>query len=271
MSVAAPDIAGIALLTHPAVLHGLLGGPLQLPVGDLPINSRIALAFSAGVATFFAPCAYPLLPGYVAYFLGTEEGEAELTRGGRARRAALVASVTSAGFFLVYAVLAGVIAAFGAGALPLGSISILELVVGAGLIVLGSLMAAGRVGMGQLHVVLPERERSVGGYFAFGVVYAAAAAGCAAPIFVGVASFAVFTAPPALAAAMFVAYALGMVLLMFLVTGLAALGRDTLLKTVSRRSGLINRVAGVVLVAAGVVQIYLFLFRFGGLELLGLA
>jgi len=248
-------------------------GPLQVPgVADLPVSPRVALAFSAGVATFFAPCAYPLLPGYVAYFLGSEDDNAGARPPlARLRRAGVVAVVTSAGFLLVYAVLAGTIAALGASALPLQRISVLELVVGTALVVLGVAMALGRVEMGQLHVTLPARRRSVGGYFAFGIVYAAAAAGCAAPVFVGVASVAVSGAPPALAVAMFVAYALGMVLLMFLVTALAALGRDTVLGAISRRSGLMGRVAGVVLAAAGVVQVYLFLFRFGGLELLGLA
>lgn len=244
---------------------------------DLPVNPRVALAFSAGVATFFAPCAYPLLPGYVAYFLGgedepsTRDGRLPAAALSRLRRAAVVALVVSAGFFLVYAVLAGLIAAAGASALPLQQISVLELVVGAALIALGVAMALGRVEMGQLHVALPERRRSVGGYFVFGVVYAAAAAGCAAPVFVGVATFAVSAASPALAVAMFGAYALGMVLLLFLVTALAALGRGTLLRGLSGRSGLLTRLAGVVIAAAGVVQVYLFLFRFGGLELLGLA
>ncbi len=265
-------VADLALALPGAVTVPTGAGPLQLPTAtDLPVNPRVAFAFSAGVATFFAPCAYPLLPGYVAFFLGSEDDEGDAAMVARLRRAAVVAAVTSAGFFVVYAGLAGAIAALGASALPLQSISVLELVVGTGLVLLGVAMALGRVGMGQLHVALPERRRSVGGYFAFGVVYAAAAAGCAAPVFVGVASFAVFSAPPPLAAAMFVAYALGMVLLMFLVTGLAAVGRDTLLRSVSRRSDAISRVAGVVIAAAGVVQIYLFLFRFGGMELLGLA
>jgi cytochrome c-type biogenesis protein len=247
-------------------------GPLQVPgVADLPVSPRVALAFSAGVATFFAPCAYPLLPGYVAYFLGSEDDDAGARPpSARLRRAGVVAVVTSAGFLLVYAVLAGTIAALSASALPLQRISVLELVVGTALVVLGVAMALG-VETGQSHVTLPARRRSVGGYFAFGVVYAAAAAGCAAPVFVGVASVAVSGAPPALAVAMFVAYALGTVLLMFLVTALAALGRDTVLRAISRRSELMGRVAGVVLAAAGVVQVYLFLFRFGGLELLGLA
>ena len=45
---------------------------------------RLGFAFSAGVATFFAPCAYPLLPGYVAFYLGDAGPSATL--GGRPRR-----------------------------------------------------------------------------------------------------------------------------------------------------------------------------------------
>ena len=50
---------------------------------------RLGLAFSAGVATFFAPCAFPLLPGYVAYYLGHGAGDATpSSRPTRVRRAA---------------------------------------------------------------------------------------------------------------------------------------------------------------------------------------
>ena len=33
----------------------------------------VAFAVTSGVGTFFAPCAYPLLPGYVGYYLGEED------------------------------------------------------------------------------------------------------------------------------------------------------------------------------------------------------
>ena len=35
----------------------------------------VAFAVSAGVATFLAPCAYPLLPGYVGYYLSQEDAD----------------------------------------------------------------------------------------------------------------------------------------------------------------------------------------------------
>lgn len=231
------------------------------------IDPIVVFAFGTGVVTFFAPCAFPLLPGYVAYFLGSEDG-GTLSIERRLVRAVVVGLVTSLGFFLVYAALAGTAVAVGTG--PLGNIAILELVVGVVLIVLGIAMAAGRFDMTQLHVQLPERRRGVLGYFLFGVVYAVAAAGCTGGVFLGIATVAL-TKTPAVALGTFVAYALGMSLLMIALTLLSAVGRATLLKRVARRTGLITRVAGVVLVIAGIVQIYFYLFVFGGLRTIGLA
>lgn len=229
--------------------------------------SQLSFAFSAGVFTFLAPCAYPLLPGYVAYFLGDPgEGSATPPLATRLRRAVVVAGVTSLGFFLVYAVLAGIASAVGASALS--DVSTLELVVGTLLVVLGAGMATGRF-QPSTHLPLPERRRSVGGFFAFGVVYAAAAAGCTAPLFVAIAGVAL-NAGPTGAVLLFGAYAAGMSLLMLAVTLLAALGRAAILRRLSASTGRLTRVAGVVLVLAGLVQLYYFLFVFDGLATLGL-
>jgi len=230
---------------------------------------RLGFAFSLGTATFFAPCAFPLLPGYVAYYLG-KTGDDDATRPlrGRLVRAGVVGVLTSLGFFLVYAVLAGVVLAIGTRALS--NVSVLELVVGVLLIVLGIGMATGRLQASSLHVRLPERQRSASGYVLFGIVYAAAAAGCTAPLFIAIASLAVGSGPAATVVTLG-AYAAGMSVLMIGVTVLSALGRDTLLRRISARTRRITRVAGAVLVVAGVVQIYYFLFVFDGLRILGLA
>lgn len=228
---------------------------------------RVGFAFTAGAATFFAPCSFPLLPGYVGYYLGQSDGSADPV-GTRLRRAGVIGVVTSLGFFLVYAVLAGVVVAVGTRVLT--NISVLELVVGALLILLGGAMALGRFDPSALHVQLPERERSPSGFFLFGVVYAAAAAGCTAPIFVAVATLGLSSGPVG-AILTLGAYAAGMSVLMIAVTGLSALGKDTILRRASRNTGRISRAAGVLLVLAGIAQIYLFLFQFDGFRILGLA
>jgi Uncharacterized conserved protein len=67
---------------------------------------RLGFAFGLGTATFFAPCAFPLLLGYVGLYLG-RDGERRTTVRRRLLRGVVVGGVTSAGFFLVCTVLAG--------------------------------------------------------------------------------------------------------------------------------------------------------------------
>ncbi|WP_338729000.1 cytochrome c biogenesis protein CcdA [Haladaptatus sp. DJG-WS-42] len=228
---------------------------------------RLGFAFTAGVLTFFAPCSYPLLPGYVAYYLGTASDD-ERAVSNRLSQAIFVGLLVSVGFFLVYAALVGLVLAVGTRAFA--NISVLELVVGTLLILLGGVMALDKT-PSFLHrtIQLPERNRSSTGFVLFGVVYAAAAAGCTAPLFIAVALSAL-AAGPTTAFATLGAYAAGMSLLMILVTAVAALGRHTLLTKLSQNTGRVTRAAGVLLVLAGLVQIYLFLVAFDGLRLLGL-
>lgn len=226
-----------------------------------------AFAFSAGALTFFAPCAYPLLPAYVSYYVGTSSRPESADRpGGTAAlgRAAGVALLVSVGFFLVFAALAGIVATLGPRLLA--DIAVLELIVGGLLIVLGVAMLAGWHPGATIR--LPRRRRSVLGYVGFGIVYAVAAAGCTAPVFIAV-GLEALSAGPGGAAVTFGAYLAGMSALMLVVTAAAALGRETVLARA--RSLPIDRIAGTLLVAAGIVEIYLFLFRFDGFRTLGLA
>lgn len=227
---------------------------------------RIGFAFAAGAATFFAPCAFPLLPGYVVYYLGRGDGSETTPLPARLGRAAVVGVFASLGFFVVYGALAGIVASLGAGALA--DIATLELVVGALLVVLGLAMASGRFDS-SLHVRLPERRRSAGGFFLFGVVYGVAAAGCTAPVFVGLALFALGSGPLG-AAVVLGSYAAGMATLMVAVTLLSAVGRAGLVRTLSRNTGRVSRLAGSLLALAGVTQIYLFVFDFDYLGILRL-
>lgn len=222
---------------------------------------RIGFAFSLGMGTFLAPCALPLLPGYVAFFIGRESDGTSRPIRARFGHALFVALLTCLGFVAVFAVLFGIATALGAQVL--GNIALLELVVGTLVIVLGVLMASGRFDPTLFHVTLPERRRGPVGYFAFGVVYAVAAAGCTAPAFIGIVSFGL-AAGPTQAIAICTAYAAGMSVLMVGVTILAAIGRDALVRYLVANTGLVTRVAGVVLVCAGIAQLYWYLFVFDG-------
>jgi cytochrome c-type biogenesis protein len=247
-------------------------------------TAQLWFAFLLGGSSFFAPCAYPLLPGYLAYFLGTADSAtagAGATGGagtagvvgtggtagtlGTVGRAAGIGLLVSLGFWLVYAVLGGLVLAVGTAALQ--DIILLELVVGPLLVVLGTAMAAGRTP--SFRISLPERRRSKLGFVLFGVVYAVAAAGCTALLSFSVVVGAL-TADPMLGLWTLLSYVAGMSAVMVAVTVAAGLGKDAILRRLSANTGRIERVAGVLLVVAGLAQIYLFLFRFDGLALLGL-
>jgi cytochrome c-type biogenesis protein len=222
-------------------------------------------AFSAGAATFFAPCSYPLLPGYVAYFVGADDADADTVRS-RLWRAVAVSGYVLLGFAVVYAALAGIVATLGTRVLA--DVVLVEPVVGLVLVVLGTAMALG-INRPVGHVRLPERRHSRRGFVLFGVVYAVAAAGCTAPLLLGVAG-ASLQGGPGTAVLGLGSYAAGMATLMVAVTVLSAVGRDAVLRRLSAKTGHVTRLAGVLLVLAGGAQLYLFLFRFRGLARLGL-
>jgi len=227
---------------------------------------ELGFAFSLGTATFFAPCALPLLPGYVAYFLGQDDGTARQTLGKRVLNGLVVAAVTSLGLLSVFALLAAV--AFVLGERVLRNVAVLELVAGVVLIVLGTGMVTGRLSQLSVRIRLPERRSGPVGYFSFGVVYAAAAAGCTGPLFIGLVSLAL--ANPVNAVSILGAYAAGMVSLLVVVTLATALGRDTLVDRLATSGQQVTRFAGGILVIAGVVQLYFFFVVFDGIQGLAL-
>jgi cytochrome c-type biogenesis protein len=215
--------------------------------------AAVAFAAGAGVATFLAPCAYPLLPGYVGYYVGREEA----TLGGALARglAATAGGLAALGAVLVVAV--------GAGGALLSDVpvAVLDPLVGGALLVLGLLVAAGRAP--ELRLPLPERRRSVAGFAVFGAGYGLAAAACVVPLLVGVVARA--SALPAATAALVVgSYALAAALPLLSVTLLAAVGSD-LLRAASDRVGPVHRVAGATMAVAGAAQVVRSLVFLGAL------
>lgn len=118
-------------------------------------------------------------------------------------------------------------------------------------------------------VILPARKRSSLHYLGFGVLYAVAAAGCTAPLFIGIAATAL-TANGGLGVLVVAAYGVGLALPLVGVTVATAFGRDAFVRELSARGGRLHRAAGVLLVLAGLVQVYVYLFQFDGLSALGL-
>ncbi len=205
----------------------------------------LLFALTAGFGTFFSPCAYPLLPGYVGYYVSQTEGT------GRSLGGPLLRGITAGvGIFLTFAVSIGLV--FTVGYHTVAGIELLEPIVGVALLVLGALVAVDRAP--SLSVPLPKRRSSVLGFGVFGAGYAVAAIGCVVPLFVGVVGRAL--ALPTGGALLVLGTYVGTVLvLMVALTVVAGVGVATGAGRLSARASLLKRAAGVVMVAAGIGQL----------------
>jgi cytochrome c-type biogenesis protein len=209
-------------------------------VVDAGFLGTFGFAVGAGLATFFAPCAYPLLPGYVGYAVRGETGlGGAVVRGLAASLGAVVTLSAVGGLLLVV------------GQRLARHLTLLEPLAGVALVVLGALILAGRAPMVRLR--LPERRGSVAGAAVFGGGYALAAAGCVVPVVLGVLTQSL-TLAPAPAAVVLGGYAAATALPLTGVTLLAAVGSDVL-RAGSAHAGTVERLAAVVMILAGGAQV----------------
>lgn len=211
------------------------------------VTATATLALGAGVATFFSPCAYALLPGYVGYYVSATTNDPDAVPLGGAVARGIAASL---GVVAVFALLAGAILLVGR---PMETIlTALEPVVGVALIALGLAVVTGRGP--TWHTALPQRRTSTGGFVLFGAAYAIAAAGCVAPLFLAIVLRAL-TYPAGSALVVLGAYAAGFSVLMLAATVAIAVGRNALLERLLDHRDLLETGAGVALILAGIGQL----------------
>jgi cytochrome c biogenesis protein CcdA len=208
-------------------------------------------AFAAGLVASVNPCGFAMLPAYAGFFLGID---AE-TSGRRAVTRALgVAGIMSLGFLAVFGAF-GILLGLGGqsihGAVT-DSVPWIAIVVGAALVYLGVMLLMGW----EMKVNLRTggrgtNERGVRNVFFFGASYAMASLSCALPVFLIVITQSVTADTFIGAFGSFIAYAVGMSLVITAVTVALAIGRDSLVNRIRRLSHQANRIAGVLLVVAG--------------------
>ncbi len=214
----------------------------------------LAVAFATGVATFFSPCSVALVPAYVAWFVGLDGSEAEGAGAGGVR-AGVRFGVASAGgilavFLLFGALVLGLRAV--AGGTPAGvgeAARTLAVGVGVVLVVLGGLMLVDRSPSVSLPLRAP-RERTVSGMVGFGAVFALGSLGCSLPLFLAVSAQAL-SAGPVGGVLTFLAYGLGVAVLMLAVAVLLTVARERTEAWVREAVPRVRVASGVLLVAAG--------------------
>ncbi len=216
-------------------------------MSDVTLATNLPFAITAGIATFFSPCSYPLLPGYVGFYIN-QSGTDEASLGGAGVRGV----VAGLGVLATFGVLTG--AALFVGQSALSDITLFEALVGGLLVVFGLLVVSGHAP--SISLPLPKRRSSVLGFGVFGAGYALASAGCVAPIFLAVVARAA-SLPTETASLLLAAYAGTVAILMLSVTVATGVGLVTNAGRLSAYSGGLKRLAGVVMILAGLGQLYL--------------
>jgi len=212
----------------------------------------LLLAFSAGLVATVNPCGFAMLPSFVAYFLGTEDDR--FVHASAAHRALLglgLGLALTVGFLAVFLTI-GLVVSFGGRALlplmPWGT-----LVVGVLMIGLGLWVASGRsLGLALPHVGPVRPGRSVGAIVLFGAGYAVASLGCTLPIFLVVVGSALTSSGPLAALLLFVAYGLGMGVVLAAVSLAAALCQSVLISRLRAVLPYVGRLSAAILIVAGI-------------------
>ncbi len=223
----------------------------------------LGYAFGAGMVAAVNPCGFAMLPAYLGLYLGTNEGQFIRTSARRRfAQALLVASAVSAGFVTLFGV-AGLIIAAG-GSFVVGAFPWIGLSIGALLVNLGLWLLTGRT----LYAGLTERlavrlghpgQKGIRGFFLFGLTYGTASLSCTLPIFLSVVGSALTVQGYLSGVTQFVSYALGMGLVIVVLTLALALFKGVVVGLLRRTLPYFQTLSAVLLLLAGVYLVYYWL------------
>ncbi|MDD5503143.1 MAG: redoxin family protein [Candidatus Thermoplasmatota archaeon] len=226
----------------------------------IAVSGQNLLIFSylLGLLMFFAPCALPLLPGYMGYYMSKHGDKATVPS---SIKNGLVAA---SGIFAIYLLVGGLTSIVGAAASDI----ILSIVpfIGGLLIILGILMF--------FHIQIPTQWFSnlVGkikslfvkknaedgqqaaakqkGLFSYGLIYGSASMGCSISVFIGIVAVALMTGPLYAFLAL-VMFGLGMATLMVAVTVIIGLAKRAIVQKFVGAIGVMNKISALLLVGVG--------------------
>ncbi len=211
------------------------------------MNDDLVFALGAGMLATVNPCGFAMLPGYLTMVVA---GNDDASRVARVGRAVAAGALMTAGFVAVFGI-------FGLLSLPLRGalqqyLPIVTMVIGAVMVVVGVLLLAGR----QLTLLLPKPARgapttrlvSMAGY---GVAFAVASLSCTIGPFLAATGIALRGGDLTTGLATFVAYALGMGLVVAVLAVAAALASTAVATGIRRVLPYVPRIGGVLLLVTG--------------------
>ena len=219
--------------------------------------NTVTLAFAAGLVAAINPCGFALLPAYLAYYLGLTGTDPDAgPQRPNALRALSVAGAMSLGFVVVFGVIGAVwsvVGSFVGGRLPWVTVVLGILVVIAGIAM--TFGAQPVLHLPQYHAKKGNADE-LASMFLFGVSYATASLSCTLPVFIALITTTFSRESVITGMAAFVAYALGMSVVVAVLTLAVSFARQGIVNRMRSVLPYVGRIGGVLMVIAGAFVVY---------------
>ncbi len=267
-------LAVVGALFTDSATGGLVGGVEGLSssastsLGTLGALLPLGFAFGAGMVSSVNPCGFAMLPAYLGLYTGSLDGsEKDTPLARRIGKGLLVGSLVMAGFILLFGIVGLLI---GGGARSIVTIfpwiglgvGVVLAFAGAWLLQGGKLYSA-LAGRAASHIGDPSSV-SIKGYFLFGLSYGIASLSCTLPIFLAVVGTSLASGGLLAAAGQFVAYAMGMGLVIMVLTLGMTLFQSAIVGGLKKALPYIQPVSAVLMILAGAYIVFYWL-TIGGL------
>ncbi|MFQ5758117.1 MAG: cytochrome c biogenesis CcdA family protein, partial [Candidatus Bathyarchaeia archaeon] len=209
--------------------------------------SGLTFILTAGALALLSPCGFPMLPGYISYYIGTRSSLGRAIYGGVACTLGLLT------VFSIIGVAVSMLGSFVSRYMPF-----LELVAGLAAILMGISIIIEIKFPTFLTKLRAPKQRGLVGIFLYGIIYGLATMGCSAPIFFSILFYAVAAGGPLYGTITFVVYAIGMGLPIIVTTILVAKAKKLLLERIVKATPWFQKISGIVLIIIGVYLIYFY-------------
>lgn len=214
----------------------------------------VALALVAGALSTINPCGFALLPAFLSFYVGADEGALPRSRTPTAQGLTVGALVT-AGFLTVFIAVALPIS-YGATRLT-AHVPLAGIMIGVALVIVGLVVLRGtKLTLGVPSPIRVRRDRRLRTTFLFGMGYGIASLGCALPVFLAVMGASLATSGSAATIVVLLAYGAGMAIVVMSLSLAAALLRGGLAVRMKRLLPHMHRISGTLLIATGAYLTY---------------
>lgn len=211
------------------------------------MDSFLYFSFLQGMLAFSAPCSVALLPAYIISFITRNAEQSSKAR--QISRGLKLAGLSILGILVIY-LIAGIVVVVASNIIR-EYMKWVAISLGGVVIVLGLLMLLGKDVSLSFHLQQKTYKSEYAEAFFFGVAYAIGALGCLFPLFIVVATQAMGV-PSVQGASYFLAYFLGISILMLTTIFLAIIAQNALLRYLRKIIPYVTRISGALLIFAGI-------------------